>query len=39
MSQEGLPLGEMGNSTEEAEPPGIVQSDQPGRNRRIAPQV
>jgi hypothetical protein len=33
MPQEGLPLGEMGKSTEEAKPPGIVQSDQSGKEQ------
>ena len=30
MPQECLPLGEMSKCAEEAETPGIVQSDQPG---------
>lgn len=33
MSQEGVPLGEMSKCTEEAEPPSIVQSDQPGKEQ------
>lgn len=33
MPQECLPLGEMSKYTEEAEPPGVVQSDQPGEEK------
>jgi len=30
MPQERLPLGEMSKCAKKAEPPGVVQSDQPG---------